>query len=197
MSPMEIVVVAVAAVVLIGLAVVGWYLWRHQSLRRRFGPEYQRLAEQDGALAADRELRGRERRHAELELRPLDEPARQRYSAAWTALQSQFVDAPEETIGATHELITQLVAERGYPTGDHAEQLAQLSVDHARTLDHYRAAHEIYLHHQEGGASTEQLRQALVHYRELFADLLGEDPVERADGHRTEPPQQTENVTHS
>jgi len=191
MSPMQITIVVVAAVVLVGLVLAGWYLWRHQSLRRRFGPEYGRLAKQEGRIAADRELRERQRRHDKLELHPLDEETRQRYSAAWTALQTNFVDSPEETIGATEELVNQLAAERGYPTGDYDEQVAQLSVDHARTLGHYRAAHDTYLRHQQGEAETEELRQALVHYRDLFADLLGEDPVARANGnpdrtHQTE-----------
>jgi hypothetical protein len=186
MSATQIVVIAVVVVLLVVLAVAGWYLWRHQSLRRRFGPEYRRLAEREGRLAADRELRARERRHDSLELHPLDEATQERYRAAWTALQTQFVDAPEETIAATDELVTQLIAERGYPTGDYQEQVAQLSVDHAQTLEHYRRAHDIHLRHQRGEAETEELRQAFVHYRELFADLLGADPVASPDGYRAQ-----------
>ncbi|WP_375155173.1 hypothetical protein [Micromonospora sp. 4G55] len=77
-----------------------------------------------------------------------------------------------------------MIAERGYPTGDFSDQIAHLSVDHARTLAHYRDAHEIRVRNERGEASTEELRQAVVHYRALFADLLGEEPV----GHR--PPEQ-------
>jgi hypothetical protein len=177
MSPMEITIVVVAAVLVVAVIVGAWYLWRHQSLRRRFGPEYRRLAKQDGPIAAERELRGRERRHASLELRDLDDESREQYRAAWTDIQTRFVDAPEKTIGAANDLVTRLIADRGYPTGDYDDQVAQLSVEHARTLDHYRSAHDIHLRHQRGEASTEELRQALVHYRALFADLLGEDPV--------------------
>jgi hypothetical protein len=181
---MEITLVVVAAVLVVAVVVGGWYLWRHQSLRRRFGPEYRRLAKQDGPLSAERELRSRERRHATLELRELDHETRERYRMAWTEIQTRFVDAPEKTIGAADDLVTRLIAERGYPTGDYDDQVAQLSVEHARTLDHYRWGHDIHLRHQHGEASTEELRQALVHYRALFADLLGEEPVGRVAGHQ-------------
>lgn len=184
MSAMEITIIVVAAVLVVAIIAAGWYLWRHQSLRRRFGPEYRRLAKQEGPLAAERELRERERRHASLELRELDDAARMRYREAWTAVQARFVDAPESAVGAADDLVTRLMADRGYPTGDYDERLAQLSVEHARTLEHYRSAHDIHLRHQRGGATTEDLRQALVHYRALFADLLGEDPVAR-DDHQT------------
>lgn len=184
MSAMEITIIVVAAVLVVALIAAGWYLFRRQSLRRRFGPEYRRLAKQEGPLAADRELRERQRRHASLQLNELDDATRERYREAWTAVQTRFVDAPESAIGAADELVTRLVAERGYPTEDYDEQLAHLSVEHARTLEQYRSAHDIHLRHQRGEATTEDLRQALVHYRALFADLLGEEPVVR-DEHPT------------
>jgi len=91
------------------------------------------------------------------------------------------VDAPETAVSTADELTTRLIAERGYPTGDYDDQLATLSVQHARTLEHYRDAHAISERSKTGEASTEDLRQALVHYRALFADLLGENPV-RSEG---------------
>lgn len=177
MSAVEITVLVVAVILVVALVAGGWYLWRHQALRRRFGPEYRRLAKQEGPIAAERELRGRERRHSTLELRQLDEQTRERYRTAWMDIQARFVDDPENTIGAADELVTRLIAERGYPTGDYDEQVAQLSVEHARTLDQYRAAHDINERHLRGESNTEELRQALVHYRALFADLLGETPA--------------------
>ncbi|EWM67916.1 secreted protein [Micromonospora sp. M42] len=151
---------------------------RRRALRERFGPEYDRVvAEQDSRGAAERELRERERRHAELELTPLSPESRARYAAAWEELQVRFVDSPAETVGEADELVSRLIAERGYPTGDFSDQIAHLSVEHARTLTHYRDAHEIRQRNERGEAGTEDLRQALVHYRALFADLLGEDPV--------------------
>lgn len=169
-----LVIIIVAVLLLVGVAVM---LNRRRSLRQRFGPEYDRVVESaDDRRAAERELRDRERRHAELELRDLDPAARERYAASWEEIQVRFVDAPEQAVGEADELVTRLIAERGYPTGDYDDQLAHLSVEHARTLDHYRQAHDIHERNSRGEATTEQLRQALVHYRALFADLLGTGP---------------------
>ncbi|MEU5724307.1 hypothetical protein ABZ783_21090 [Micromonospora sp. NPDC047738] len=178
MSPTQVVVTVIVLVVLAALAAVAVRAGRRRALKQRFGPEYDRVvAEQDSRGAAERELRERERRHAELQLTPLAPESRARYAAAWEELQVRFVDSPGETVGDADELVTRLIADRGYPTGDFDDQIAHLSVEHARTLAHYRDAHEIRLRHERGEASTEELRQALVHYRALFADLLGADPV--------------------
>ncbi|SCG58880.1 hypothetical protein [Micromonospora inositola] len=178
MSPTQVVVIVIVLLVLAALAAVAVVAARRRSLRQRFGPEYDRMvAERDSRGAAERELRERERRHAELELTPLDPESRARYAAAWEELQVRFVDSPAETVGEADELVSRLIAERGYPTGDFSDQIAHLSVEHARTLTHYRDAHEIRLRTERGETSTEELRQAVVHYRALFADLLGEDPV--------------------
>ncbi|TDC72742.1 hypothetical protein E1193_27075 [Micromonospora sp. KC606] len=178
MSPTQVIVVVLAVLVVAALVAVAVAAGRRRALKHRFGPEYDRVVtEQDSRTAAERELRDRERRHAELELTPLDPQARARYAAAWEELQVRFVDSPAETVGDADELVSRLIAERGYPTGDFPEQIAHLSVEHARTLTHYRDAHEIRLRNERGEASTEELRQAVVHYRTLFADLLGEEPV--------------------
>lgn len=129
---------------------------------------------------AEKELLDRQKRHADLELRELSPESKARYSAAWQEAQIQFVDDPGQAVATADDLVTDLIAERGYPTGDYDDQLANLSVDHARTLGHYRDAHEISRRSRNGEASTEDLRQALVHYRALFADLLGENPVQSA-----------------
>ncbi|MGI5215019.1 hypothetical protein [Plantactinospora sp. CA-290183] len=188
MSPMQIaliilvVLAAAAAVVLVLIAS------RRRALRTKFGPEYERaVAEQQTRAAAERELRERERRHAELTLTPLSAEARGRYAAEWEEIQARFVDSPAEAVGAADEVVTRLITERGYPTGDYDDRLAQLSVEHARTLGHYRDAHEIHLRNQRGEASTEQLRQAVVHYRALFTDLLGEEPVRQQDTDESRP----------
>jgi len=178
MSSTEIVVLIIVIVVVVAAAAFAWTALRRRALRDRFGPEYDRVvAEKESRTEAERELRERERKHAELTLRPLDPAARERYAQAWEELQVLFVDDPARAVGAADELVTRLVAERGYPTEKYEEQLAHLSVDHARTLGHYRDAHEIHLRNERGEASTEQLRQAVVHYRALVADLLGDDPV--------------------
>ncbi|MFG1676843.1 hypothetical protein [Micromonospora sp. NPDC049282] len=178
MSPTQVVVIVIVVVVVAALVAFAVVANRRRALRQRFGPEYDRaVQEQDSRGAAERELRERERRHAELELTPLSPESRARYAAAWEELQVRFVDSPAETVGDADELVSRLIAERGYPTGDFTDQIAHLSVEHARTLTHYRDAHEIRQRNERGEAGTEDLRQALVHYRALFADLLGEDPV--------------------
>ncbi|MFC5940318.1 hypothetical protein ABUL04_04340 [Micromonospora harpali] len=192
MSPTQvIVIVLVVLVVVAALAVVGRQVARRRALRSRFGPEYDRVvAERDSRADAERELRDRERRHAELTLTPLTPESRARYAAAWEELQVRFVDSPAETVSDADELVGRLVAERGYPTGDFSDQIAHLSVEHARTLSHYRDAHEIRLRNERGEAGTEELRQAVVHYRALFADLLGADPVAARVPEQRDPDQQ-------
>lgn len=186
MSSTQILVTVIVVLAVLLIAGASWVFTRRRALRNRFGPEYDRLvAEQESRTAAERELRERERRHAQLELTPLPPDSRARYAAAWQEIQARFVDSPGEAVGAADELVTRLVAERGYPTEDYDDQLAHLSVEHARTLGHYRDAHEIHLQNERGEASTEQLRQAVVHYRALFADLLGEEPVR--DHHLDDP----------
>jgi hypothetical protein len=181
MSSMQITIVIVVVVVLLG-AVGAVFLSRRRALRARFGPEYDRVvSEQDGRAAGERELRGRELRHSELDLRPLDPSSRERYVAAWEEIQVRFIDAPDQAVGKADVLVTELIAERGYPTGEFEQQVADLSVEHARLLDQYREAHDIYLANERGEATTERLRQALVHYRALFTDLLGTAPVQHSD----------------
>lgn len=188
MTSTQIVVLVVAIVVIVALVAIAVVANRRRALRQRFGPEYERaVAEQDSRSAAEKELRERERRHAELQLRPLSEESRTRYAQEWARVQATFVDAPEQAVRDGDALVTQLVGEIGYPTDDYDERLASLSVDHATTLGHYRDAHEIFLRTERGEASTEQLRQALVHYRALFAELLGTDPVPEEQHTATHP----------
>jgi hypothetical protein len=178
MSPIAVIVLIIVILVVIAAVLFGVRASRRKQLQKTFGPEYDRVVADTGSRAdAEKELRERERRHAELELKPLSPESQARYAAAWEEVQIQFVDSPEEAVNRADELVTQLIAERGYPTGDYDDQVANLSVDHARTLGHYRDAHAISERSRNGEASTEDLRQALVHYRALFADLLGTEPV--------------------
>jgi len=178
MSPSQIVILVVVVLVVAAVVAVAVVAGRRRRLQSRFGPEYDRVvAEQDSRSAAERELRERERRHSELELRALPIQVRQLYATGWAEVQARFVDDPAAAVGEADELVTRLAAERGYPTEDYEDQLATLSVEHARTLGHYRDAHAISVKQARGEATTEELRQALVHYRALFADLLGEQPV--------------------
>lgn len=182
MSQVGIVILIIVVVVAGALAVAGWLTTRRRALRRKFGPEYDRVvAEQPSRAAGEQELRDRERKHAELELAPLAPDARVRYAAEWAEVQARFVDSPGDAVRDGDELVTRLVSDIGYPTDSDDERLALLSVEHAGTFGRYREAHEISLRNARGEASTEQLRQALVHYRALFAELLGEQPLAQAD----------------
>lgn len=178
MSAMQVVITIIVIAAIVAVALLVWMSMRRRQLRQRFGPEYDRVvSEQDSQLGAVRELRERERRHEELELRPLSEESRERYSTAWQDIQARFVDAPNDAVREADELVTRLIAERGYPTSGFEEQLSYLSVEHARTLGNYRDAHAISERNDQGEATTEELRQAVVHYRALFADLLGDNPT--------------------
>jgi hypothetical protein len=170
-----LVVVIVALIVAIG---AGAALIRRQRLRERFGPEYDRLGAEHGSqTAAAHEPRDRQHRHAGLNLRPLSAPDRTRYAREWADLQTHFLDEPSDAVRAADGLVIRLLREIGYPTEDYGERLATLSVEHARTLNQYRAAHDIFLRNERGEVSTEQLRRALLYYRALFGDLLGDQPV--------------------
>jgi FtsZ-interacting cell division protein ZipA len=182
MSAWLTIVLIIVVLVIVAAILFAVRASRRKQLQNKFGPEYDRVvADADSRTEAERELRDREKRHAELELKPLSAESKARYSVAWEEVQIQFVDAPETAVSTADELTTRLIAERGYPTGDYDDQLATLSVQHARTLEHYRDAHAISERSKSGEAGTEDLRQALVHYRALFADLLGENPV-RSEG---------------
>ncbi|WP_396449053.1 hypothetical protein [Actinomadura sp.] len=190
--------VVIAIAVIAALAAVGYLAWtrsRTARLRRRFGPEYDRTLEKEGGrTAAERELRSRERRHEELELRELDPHRREQYHEQWVRVQERFVDTPEAAVEQADGLVTVVMGERGYPTHGFEEKVAHLSVEHGRTMDHYRSAHAISRRAASKEASTEDLRQAMVHYRALFEELLSapggreRDGRERAGRHAADEP---------
>lgn len=172
MSTGAVVAIVVVIVLLVVAAVVAVPMMRRRRLKEKFGPEYERVVESaDDRATAERELRERERRFAELDIRPLDDASRERYGQQWAQVQERFVDDPEAAVTEADELVTALMAERGYPTEGYEQQLADLSIEHSRTLGHYRDAHDTRLRVGDG-ASTEDLREAMVHYRTLFEDLL-------------------------
>jgi hypothetical protein len=172
-----IVIIVIVAIIVVAAAVAAAYRSRQRQLRQRFGPEYDRLVEEHHSRRkAEAELTGRQRRVRGLDIRPLDPEARERHSQEWAAIQEQFVDAPHMTVAEAQRLVVRVMNERGYPTEQDGQLLADLSVDHANVLDHFRAASAISERAADGSASTEDLRQALIHYRALFEDLLGEVP---------------------
>jgi len=167
-----IIVIVAIVVVAVGVGVV--HDGRRRRLRQRFGPEYDRLvAERDSRRQAEAELTEREKRVKGLDIRPLAPEARARYAGEWAAIQERFVDAPQQSVAEAQRLVMAVMGERGYPTEGADQVLADLSVEHARTLDHYRSAHEISQRAADDLASTEDLRHAMIEYRALFQDLLG------------------------
>ena len=166
-----------AVVIVVLLAVVGWLLYqRRQSseLRSTFGPEYERTVKDTGdRRAAEEELRKRQERVQALEIRPLGDQDRERYAAEWRQVQAHFVDEPKAAIDDADDLIGQVMDARGYPVADFDQRVADVSVEHGAVVEHYRAAHAIAESRDEVDTDTEALRQAMVHYRALFEDLLG------------------------
>ncbi|WP_055589217.1 hypothetical protein [Peterkaempfera griseoplana] len=175
MSTVATVAVIVVAVIVVA-AVVALALrpqLHSRSLRRQFGPEYHRAVAAHGtAKAAEQDLEERLRRRRDLEVRPLSAEARERYRADWTDIQEEFVDTPAQALADADRLIGRVMHDRGYPSDDQDENLAALSVDHARALQGYRRARDVARRAQEGEAGTEEMREAVVNARELFTELV-------------------------
>jgi hypothetical protein len=149
-------------------------------LQQRFGPEYDRAVAELGTSRAERELWARARRVEHLRFNELSATDRARFAAAWDRIQGQFVDDPAGAAVGANQLIKEVMRARGYPTDDFEQRIADLSVDHASVVQHYRAARALSAPRHDGRVDTEELRQAVVHYRALFADLLKETgPVSR------------------
>ena len=167
-------VVIVVAVVVIGLAAYMMASRRRTgALRERFGPEYDKTVDESGGRrAAESELKDRVERREELDIRPLAPAAADRYAGEWRDVQARFVDSPGTAVGEADRLVIAVLRERGYPVDDFEQRAADISVDHADVVENYRAAHGISLANDQGRASTEDLRQAMVHYRTLFERLL-------------------------
>lgn len=169
------IIAIIVVVVLVVLVIAAMTMARRRRLQRRFGPEYDRVVgEKHGQLKADAELAGRQRRVRSLDIQPLSATARATYAGEWAAVQERFVDQPQQALTEAQLLVVAVMRDRGYPTEDHDQIAADLSVEHAGTLDHYRAAAGITTNAETGDVSTEDLRQGMVHYRALFSDLLGE-----------------------
>lgn len=154
---------------------------RSQRLRRRFGPEYDRVVSgKEDRRAAEKELADREKRHAQLDLHPIPQADHEKYRRELARIQERFVDAPAESVAEAERLVNIVVADLGYPAEGYDRQLADLSVEHGRAVEHYRSAHDM---HARSDASTDDLRKAMVSYRHVLDDLLDHKPrkaVQRA-----------------
>ncbi|MGW2784596.1 hypothetical protein ACWC3X_25560 [Streptomyces populi] len=160
-----------------------------RALRRRFGPEYDRtVARHDGdTQAAERDLNERVKRHGALRVLPLEPAARERYAAGWTAAQERFVDSPQDAVAEADRLLGELAGARGFPDGDrYEEQVSALSVHHGHHVHGYRRVHRAALARtggdRDGGADTEQLREAMLEARDLFDHLMTPDRQDASRG---------------
>ena len=173
MDTVTAIILALVVIVLIGA--VAWMMMqrRTQELRRRFGPEYDRvITERGDTRQAEHELAARQKRVEKFDIHPLDPAQRDGFIEAWRTTQARFVDAPAEAIRDADRLVSEVMQARGYPVGDFEQRAADVSVDHPIVVENYRAARAIALANERGQAGTEDLRQAIVHYRALFEDLL-------------------------
>jgi len=168
------IVVAIVVAILVIAGIVWSRRRRSEHLRDRFGPEYDRAVEAKGGRSkAEAELAEREKRVEKLDIRPLEPAERRDFIQRWTEVQARFVDDPPRAVAFADALLGEVMKGRGYPVSDFEQRAGDISVDHPKIVEHYRTAHDIAVRHERGQASTEDLRQAMIHYRALFDDLVG------------------------
>lgn len=178
MDPKTMIVIAA---VVIALLIVIWAIVRRRQrtvvLRRNFGPEYDRVVQEQGATRAETVLLDRQKRVEKFSLRTLTADERERFITEWRIIQSRFVDDPSSAVSEADALVIRLMQFRGYPMTEFEQRAADISVHYPRVVDNYRAAHEVALRHQRGEASTEDLRNSMIYYRTLFDELLETNAV--------------------
>jgi len=162
--------------VLIAIIALVWLAFRNRrttQLKSRFGPEYRRIARAEGdAAQAESILLAREKRVRKLEIKPLTEAQRNEFADIWEHAQAEFVDDPVAAVTHADVLVQEVMSQRGYPVADFEQRVADVSVDHPAVAQNYRLAHEIAERNDDEDVGMEKLREAMLHYRALFADLL-------------------------
>jgi len=179
-----IVVVVIAIAVVVGIA---FFVrnQRSQRLRSRFGPEYSRAVQETGSQTkAEAKLEKLQKRVERFKINPLSPADRADFTATWQKIQARFVDDPRGALTEADQLIQRIMTTRGYPVSDFEQRAADISVDHPVVVENYRAGHEISLRHAQGRASTEDMRQAMIHYRTLFAELADSPDLARPTASR-------------
>jgi len=168
--------IVLIVIAVIAVAVLAWYLMRERrtkELRSHFGPEYEYATREFGDRAkAEDALAARQKRMEKLNVHPLSNEERDRFSDQWHQLQARFVDDPSGSTEQADRLVCDVMKARGYPMSEFEHRAEDLSVDHPHVVRNYRAAHQIAMRREQGQASTEDLRQGLVYYRDLFDELL-------------------------
>jgi hypothetical protein len=166
----------VLVVAILAALLIAWMYLRQRrtvELHRRFGPEYDRVMRETGTRKkAEVELENRAKRVEQLAIRPLPPERRERFSERWHEQQSRFVDEPKAAVEEADHLVEEVMRERGYPVGEFEQRAADISVTHPRVVQNYRAAHDIATRERSGQATTDDLRRAMILYRDLFMDLL-------------------------
>ena len=179
----SLLVVAVGVAILTA-AVLAWFAMQRQRsarLRQQFGPEYeQTIGDVGDRRRAEAELSERRARVERLKIVPLAREDAQALGLRWQQVQARFVDDPTDAVRQANSLVNDTMHKRGYPIDNFEQRAADVSVDHPQVVSNYRDARAIAVKNEEGRASTEDLRQAIVHYRALFADLLEDAAPERS-----------------
>jgi hypothetical protein len=178
MTSTQMIVVLVIVVAVIALGAAFFFQMRTKKLRSRFGPEYDRtVAETGSRLKAEAELGRLEKRVSRYPLFPLSATDRDQFQQSWRAIQAGFVDDPGGSLAEADHLLIRVMSARGYPMNDFEQRAAEISVDHAGVVQNYRAAHDIAIRQSRREATTEELRQGMIHYRALFDELV-EQPIQ-------------------
>jgi hypothetical protein len=177
MNTAMIVIIAFFAIaVIVAIAVGVWFYTKNRrtkELRSKFGPEYNRVARAEGdAGQAEKILQERQARVKKLDIKPLTEEQRNEFADQWEHAQAQFVDDPTAAVARADILVQEVMNVRGYPVTDFDQRVADISVDHPAVAQNYRIAHDIAIQHEREKVGMEKLREAMLHYRALFADLL-------------------------
>jgi hypothetical protein len=188
LSARDLAVIVAVATIVVGLiiAAIAWWLShrkrRTERLRTQFGgSEYERALKEDGSRRlAEAGLNERTARVESLNIRPLTQGDRSRFLELWHRVEARFVDGPGGAVTEADQLLGDVMSTRGYPVSDFEQRAADISVDHPLVLENYRTAHDIALRQRKGQADTEDLRQAMIHYRTLFEELVGEPELARA-----------------
>lgn len=175
-----LILVAIAALIVGGLLVMAFNRFqRSRHLRDRFGPEYERIVNEAGdRRKAESELEARLAHVEALDIRPLSAEEVNRYSLEWQATQAEFVDEPLTSLQKADRLIREVMKARGYPVEDFEQRAADISVDYPELVADYRGLHMIAVKEAEDEVSTEEMRQAMVHGRDLFENLVGDEKPE-------------------
>ena len=175
----------IALVLIVVTGIAGWLFfqkWRTKKLHTQFGGvEYARAVEEGGSRRqAEAGLKERTARVESLKIRALATGDRARFLASWSRVQMRFVDGPGGAVTEADQLLGDVMSTRGYPVSDFEQRAADISVDHPLVMENYRTAHEIAVRQTRGQANTEELRQAMIHYRTLFEELVGQPELAHA-----------------